>query len=602
MSRMLPPVYGDDIKSYAEKRMFDLLRTDPNTRDWTCLHSLGLARHCKQVYGEIDFVVMIPDEGIFSLEVKGGNVARTDGVWTFTNKFGERNSRTKSPFAQVKDNMFSLTETLRSAFGHDHRVSRLLHGWAVLFPDIVWDREEVEARRWQIYDRDFKGPISTFLRRLAQETHMGLQNKILPTHEDIEELTRFLRGDFELVEAPTRRLEFGDDQIRRMTEEQFQCLDGMERNRRCFFEGGAGTGKTFLALETVKRESRTGCRVLFVCFNRLIGAWLSAAVPAARYPSITTQNFHGLLERLIAGSTLQKEFEKAREDCYSRSDKQALFREIMPFYAILAMSDGTIEPFDMIVVDEGQDLITREYLDVLDCLLKGGLAGGRWTLFCDLHRQAIFQHGEKAGHEPDGVLNAADQMRSLIAERAPYHASFRLTVNCRNTRPIGEETALLSGFDVPPFLHSNLDGPSVDYRFYSDAEEQRSKLAAILTELQREGLPPAAIHILSPVSRHQSVVAKFSDVPIPIFDLDDRSIISPNAGIGFATIQAYKGLENSVIIITDVRHLDTQRDQSILYVGMSRARQRLYLLLSDEARPAYNAAVKRNFLKGRQHI
>ena len=48
-------------------------------------------------------------------------------------------------------------------------------------------------------------------------------------------------------------------------------------------------------------------------------------------------------------------------------------------------------PFDFLVVDEGQDILLANYVDVLDALLLGGLANGRWRIFYDPN-QNIF-HG-----------------------------------------------------------------------------------------------------------------------------------------------------------------------------------------------------------------
>jgi hypothetical protein len=62
---MLPPYLDDEVTSRAEKRLFALLRDDPGTEGWVCLHSLGLSRHVRRLYGEIDFVVIAPGEGIF---------------------------------------------------------------------------------------------------------------------------------------------------------------------------------------------------------------------------------------------------------------------------------------------------------------------------------------------------------------------------------------------------------------------------------------------------------------------------------------------------------------------------------------------------------
>ena len=78
MARMIPARIDDAVESSAERRIFDLLQTDPGTNGWIVLHSLGLARRRTGPFGEIDFVVIIPGEGILCLEVKEGvSPART---------------------------------------------------------------------------------------------------------------------------------------------------------------------------------------------------------------------------------------------------------------------------------------------------------------------------------------------------------------------------------------------------------------------------------------------------------------------------------------------------------------------------------------------
>jgi hypothetical protein len=65
MARMIPPYISDDVRSAGERRIFDLLRKDPDTSNWVALHSLGLAKHIAQQDGELDFVVLVPGEGYF---------------------------------------------------------------------------------------------------------------------------------------------------------------------------------------------------------------------------------------------------------------------------------------------------------------------------------------------------------------------------------------------------------------------------------------------------------------------------------------------------------------------------------------------------------
>ena len=57
-------------------------------------------------------------------------------------------------------------------------------------------------------------------------------------------------------------------------------LDLLGGNRRCLFEGAAGTGKTLLALEFARRCAQSGDRVLLICFNRLLGDWFANEIRA----------------------------------------------------------------------------------------------------------------------------------------------------------------------------------------------------------------------------------------------------------------------------------------------------------------------------------
>src|SRR5260370_29451467 len=74
MPRMIPYVL-DSKTPASERRIFELLKSLPGSDDWVVLHSLGLSNAYTGDYGEIDFLILIPDLGILCLEVKGGGVS-----------------------------------------------------------------------------------------------------------------------------------------------------------------------------------------------------------------------------------------------------------------------------------------------------------------------------------------------------------------------------------------------------------------------------------------------------------------------------------------------------------------------------------------------
>lgn len=583
MARMIPPRPSQDVKSAAEKKIFRMFETDPECKSFTVLHSLGLASHIKRQYGEIDFVVLAPNEGIFCLEVKGGRVKREGGIWSFTDRFGNTTSKNYSPFNQAREGMFSLLEAIRKAFGTHHRLYNLVFRYGVMFPNIEFTVTDTESEQWEIFDLKNRGPIARYIRRLSANAHKKVAEtywynpkESRPTDGDIETLVNFLRGDFEKIPPPSVVLEETEESLFRLTDEQYKCLDALENNNRCLFSGGGGTGKTMIAAEYARREAEAGKKVGFFCYNRLLALQikqnLSSSVPGTN--RLTVNNLHKFIRDTVIDSELKTEFLQEEKE----TDDKILYSEKYPFFGNLAVqSNPNFEAFDTLVIDEAQDLITPDNLDFFDEILAGGLNGGKWAIFADFHRQAIYSN------------LSGPQMLQCIKERAPYFTDYKLRINCRNTKKIGEETAAISGFNKPPFLASDIEGIPVDYIFYENRDNQINRIESILSKLAYEGIAPRKITVLSPVAIQKSCFdSLLASGKVEVEEISSSFFDPEFNKITFSTIHSFKGLENSVIVLTDVENLTSVSARSLLYVGMSRARQRLYMLLPEKLRSAYN--------------
>ena len=585
MARMIPPYLSADIKSPAEKKVFEFFKNDPAASNYTVLHSLGLSRHVKRQYGEIDFLVMAPGEGIFSLEVKGGRVKRANGLWTFTNRFGQTSVKTVSPFAQAREGMFSLLEAIRGRFGSHHPLHNLVFRYGVMFPDIEFTDTDTEFERWEIYDlRDRKFPVSEYVKRLSRGAHRQVASTqwynpeaSRPTEKDIAELIKFLRGDFEKVPPPSVELDETEQLLLTLTEEQYERLDSLEENDRCLFEGGAGTGKTMIAVEFARREAARGKKVGIFCYNKLLGRQIKHSV--LDNSAITAANLHKFMRDFIVSSDLsdlKKEFLEQEKSASSED----LYDEIYPVYAAMAVREKfDFEPFDTLIIDEAQDLISPENLDFFDEILQGGLNGGKWAMFADFHRQAIYSKLRK------------DEMLAALRQRAPHFTYCKLTHNCRNTKNIGEETASVSGFAKPPFRPTAIDGVPVDYQFYADEADQIKRIETLLKKLITDGIPARKITVLSPKASENSCLPALQTLnSVKVEQISDSFFDEKGTNkITFATIHSFKGLENSVIVLTDKEDLMNEKAKSLLYVGMSRAKQRLYMILSEKLREQYQS-------------
>jgi superfamily I DNA/RNA helicase len=63
--------------------------------------------------------------------------------------------------------------------------------------------------------------------------------------------------------------------------------------------------------------------------------------------------------------------------------------------------------------------------------------------------------------------------------------------------------------------------------------------------------------------------------------------------IRFATAQAFKGMESTVVVLCDVEKIGDAEPQSLLYVAMSRARSQLTVLVHEQVKPAIGECVRR---------
>ena len=87
MARMMP-AYCPDGAPPGERELYAELAKSPDTADWIILHSLAIADHVKQVEGEADFAVILPERGVLVIEVKSHQRCKSSttvaGSWATT--------------------------------------------------------------------------------------------------------------------------------------------------------------------------------------------------------------------------------------------------------------------------------------------------------------------------------------------------------------------------------------------------------------------------------------------------------------------------------------------------------------------------------------
>jgi len=563
MAKMIPPTYHDNTSSKGEIEIFLRLANDPITKDWIVLHSLDIANHQKQISGEIDFIAIVPAKGALCVEVKAcHHLERHDGQWYYgTSTIPD----TRGPFKQVSQAMHSIRKKLVS---RDRSLSGILFWSAVIFPYIPFVVQSEEWHSWQVIDhtRFETHSIGVLLEEVLDNAHtfisentstIWISGYAQPTVPQCALIADILRPNFEFFESPKSRKLRQKEELKYYTTEQFGALDAMEVNARVLFNGPAGTGKTLLAIEAAQRSSAAGRQVLFLCYNRLLGKWLEEQT-AELEPSVTCKTLHSHM-LTVAGSL-------------ANNPSSTFWQHELPSMAIdklLAMESDESQ-FDELIIDEAQDILRDNYLDFLDLSLRSGLASGRWKFFGDFEKQAIY--------------NAANLSLKQFQEKRVNHVPiYMLRANCRNTPRIAELVHLLGNLQ-PGYSRilrpDNKIEPSLKY--YTSDTQQKQFLVTSLEQLYAEGFIGNDIVILSPRS---GIACIASAINISPWRDRIKPIESINRGfVGYSSIQAFKGLEASVIILTDIDTINDDASVSLFYIAVTRALHRLLIFMHEDVK------------------
>lgn len=550
MVTFIPPYMGEEIKSNAEKKMYDVLQK-LDMEDAYVLHSLGLPKHQSKIYGEIDFVVVCK-RGVACLEIKGGRVECRDGKWFFTDRYGVERQKPEGPFAQVTGNMFSLLTELKNKFPSNPHMKNILVGCGVVFPDIEFKSSTQEIIQEIVYDCRTSN-ITEYLNAVF-DYWAGRQHRepAKLSKNDVKEIVNYLRGDFAFVPTLRDSLNNIEQRLVRLTNEQAQIMNALGMNSHLLIEGNAGTGKTLLATQFARQRAERGEKVLYLTFNKNLSNNINAQI--SNVENLKVINIHALF-----GEYISVDIDKMKEN------PQKYFGEILPeqFYdwvSSLSTEEADALKYDLLVMDEGQDIIKPIYLYSLDALLKNGLEKGNWAIFYD-EKQNIYNPEYSDGME---------LIESYSCTR------FKLFVNCRNTVQIGTYSSQTSGVEMHEFLHEN--GEEVQKISYSDKSDFKQEVKDILKYLRAEKVDLTDVVFLAPKKYSNSLL---EEVGIAVNELGDKfDFCSPLPR--YATIQGFKGLDAKIVILVDVDNISEKNFSRFMYIAGTRARTLLYVVASEE--------------------
>jgi len=418
---------------------------------------------------------------------------------------------------------------------------------------------------------DRLSPIHLYVERLAAYWVRSKPDLRALTREELDKFEDFLRANFEVAPTLGSAVDPGKADMVWLTKQQRNALDLMSEHDHALIGGPAGTGKTFLALEQARRLAARGKRTLLLCHNSLLGDYLGRVVAQPSYKGLVDANaVLNYLFGTIKSSSLYSEFAgEAR-----KSSSAGVYSQ----YFLKAANEVGVVKYDAMVMDQGNDVLNGDTLFALDYVLQGGFECGAWYVFYDDSTKTDVGEGF--------VSEVVSHLTSFVP------GELHLTLNCRATESIAIHTAAATGFQM---ACAHTAGEKVKYRWYDDPEGQLEDLKKVVGVLLNDGLAPEEITILYPAS--QSYLRdglKETRLRAPVAELGvDCKFPGDRGKIGFASIQAFRGLENRAIVLLGVDRIGEPWADALNYLGMSRARSVLVVFMHRRIRKEYEAQLAR---------
>ncbi|MGB1287530.1 MAG: AAA family ATPase, partial [Aggregatilineales bacterium] len=330
-------------------------------------------------------------------------------------------------------------------------------------------------------------------------------------------------------------------EIKELTTRQYRFLSKLREQKRAMIIGGAGTGKTMLAMEKATLLATSGFRTLFLTYNRNINDWISRQL-SEDIDVMTVHKFAGWAfdqagikpQRNIDDDKLGDKIDEALQ--YIRHEKPD-------------------QLYDALIIDEAQDFAPTWWLTIPDILISP--EEGILYVFSDDNQKIYRTHRE-----------------AMPIKTEPY----LLNENCRNTQNIHELLLNYITSDHEVFCDAPVGSP-IEIKPANSDKQIRDATRKILHQLlNKSGIKTSDIVILTPVKKNSlwQTGLKLGNFQITR-DLTNRS----DQYIRVSTIQSYKGLESPIIIITELdktHNLEKAQLKRLIYVGLSRASNKVYII------------------------
>lgn len=537
-----------DLENYectaTEREMYEAFRDQlpPKYQVFYSIRWFETNEENKRIDSECDFLVFDPSFGFITIEVKGGiGIEIENGRW-FLNEYSDRYTQTRrelkcSPYEQAEKSMRHFYNYFAGEF---HQAFNGVYGFAVAFPRYSIDSALAASAPMEL-TMDI-GDMGNLGKRVNEIFHYWRNRRNINIPFSPDQKIRFvstINKRIALSAASGALIQIKEKEFSKINFVQDAILDILYHYHQVRILGGAGTGKTFIAMKKAKRDTLARKDVLFLCCNKELLGFVKTRFEFS--DKIDFRTYEELMKEIIGEHYDSAAVnENGNKNCFDY------------------VADATPKLYDSIIIDEGQDFDTDMGLTVR-LLLKNENESDLFV-FYDIN-QNVFEY-------------KADN--AFVIDFPP----FILRYNIRNTGCIYKCAVDTTGLGADTIANQLL-GIEPDIRKYNSVLQGIKGLNNIVARLtQKEFVSTKSIVILSDEPYEKSILA--TENRVGAFDIsfgDLRGI--KDTEICFKTSEEFKGLEADVVIYLKndypgnvVAEIEKRRE----YVALTRARYYLYIL------------------------
>ncbi len=525
MAIMYPKNITEYLPTESERFVYNELQKQlPDS--FVVFYSVEWSRdnHGKMEKSEADFIVTHPNYGFLCLEVKGGSrIYIQDNEWYVEDgKYGSRRL-SRSPYKQAEESMYYFKDLYAKSANIRYN--------GIFAAGVVFPFFNVNNLKVDISDRqsectidcakmdDLLSAVKAMFKTWGG-SKFGLNMYSASEHAALLEL---IKKRIAISAAAGSLIKYKEQQMEVINRVQDNYIYFLSNYEQFYIRGGAGTGKTWIAIKMANQEAEAGKSVLVTCVSRELAKMIEGNVSKA----VNVRD----LKTLITEVT----------DNYDAENEN--------YEGVLSAMKNDVPKYDAIFIDEAQDL-SEETACLIKCLLKDEKHSKVGVFYDDVQKVKEDSFGD-----------------AFMIDSPP----FLLRENIRNTSNIYsyamENTKL--GTDV---IRNPVEGPIPTREKIRDRKHLNQRLENLLKEF-----------IVDEELRNDSLVILFENEEDRDYYLNNglaqwcftECTPTKENEIKVSSAFDYKGLEADMVIY--VR--SSNASENINYIAYTRAKYYLYELI-----------------------